>query len=399
LSTFFPAYVFSRRFHDKHQMVAERAFLPAIKWAQRCNINRSRQQAQPNGASEIPILAMAEFFQKLTGPPPPQLTAKLRGHDPAIHTRMAKALLAHMAAHPRQIAQFVDLLPGFDFSECSQETLADITQCIASLLARKEIQTTHRKKLAAFQDALSAKIKKDKEKEVKKNPPCKKKRGRDEQTTTKKEADDDDDETPPAKRHADTEATVTAAAAETVTTKPTERKRRVVVVFAGFKGTDEPQVLAEKVRELEGEVRGEDDPLESTITHLVRPEGAVTTKTLVAALLRYWLVSPSWVDASLEAGDFVDEQPFGRRFPPNEGPLVGKKVAILDAYKREPRFNGPLHQTLIEAAGRGMLVADAAAADFTLVPRTMSSEERAALEAKTGTRTLSRPEFFKMLCP
>jgi hypothetical protein len=148
LSAFFPSYIFSRRFHGRHQAVAEKSFLSAIQWAQSCNIVASRSGPSDN-RKQISVLAVAEFVLRLTGEPPEAVRQKIaRQHDTDCHARIATELVKFLLAHPKQLPGFVDVLPLFELDICSAESLSELSDLAEAIKVEKD--RTIAKKVVAF---------------------------------------------------------------------------------------------------------------------------------------------------------------------------------------------------------------------------------------------------------
>lgn len=182
---------------------------------------------------------------------------------------------------------------------------------------------------------------------------------------------------------------------------PKRQKVDHVILFAGF--TKFPELRAQlerQVAELGGTVRGDDEPVTPSITHVVRPEGALSTRMLVAALFGAWVVGPSWVTASSALGAFVGEGEYGKRFGEGNRPLVGKRVVMHESYKDDPKFDGIFDTLLIRDAGKGEIVEfeKGVKCDVALVAKNVSSNGLKEL-VETGARICTRTQFYKSLLP
>lgn len=183
--------------------------------------------------------------------------------------------------------------------------------------------------------------------------------------------------------------------------EPKKHKVERIILFAGFTKFPELRSQLEKqVVELGGTVRGEDESVTSSITHVVRPEGALSTRMLVAALFGAWVVGPSWVSASSAQGAFVNEEEYGKRFTEENMPLVGKKVVMHESYKDDPKFDGIFDTLLIRDAGKAEIVefAKGVKCDIALVAKNVSGEGLKEL-VETGARICTRTQFYKSLLP
>lgn len=178
-------------------------------------------------------------------------------------------------------------------------------------------------------------------------------------------------------------------------------KKEYIVLFAGFTKFPELRSQLEKqITELGGTVRKDDESVTSTITHVVRPDGALSTRMLVAALFGAWVVGPSWVTASSAQKKFVDEGEYGRRFTEENKPLVGKKVVMHESYKDDPKFDGIFDTLLIRDAGKAEIVefVKGVKCDVALVAKNVSADSLKEL-VETGARICTRAQFYKSLLP
>ena len=178
-------------------------------------------------------------------------------------------------------------------------------------------------------------------------------------------------------------------------------KKEPMILFAGFTKFPELRAQLEKqVAELGGTVRGEDASVSTRVTHVVRPEGALSTRMLVAALFGAWVVGPKWVTDSSEKGEFLDEAMYGKRFMEETHPLRGRKVVMDESYKDDPKFDGIFDTLLIRDAGKAEIVefVPGVKCDIALVAKNVSATALKDL-AETGARIYTRSQFYKSLLP
>lgn len=141
----------------------------------------------------------------------------------------------------------------------------------------------------------------------------------------------------------------------------------VVVAFTGFSNNEQLEKdLVGKAKALGAAVlaRGVAD---STLTHVVSFQGRRTTITLVGAVCGLWVVSQDWLDESHAAGRFVDESPFGQRFP--KSPFEGKAFCLSQDFVADTKPAIVEHCKTLISLGKGVLLEDGERhpADFTLV--------------------------------
>lgn len=147
-------------------------------------------------------------------------------------------------------------------------------------------------------------------------------------------------------------------------------------------------------------MRGDDESVTSSITHVVRPDGALSTRMLVAALFGAWVVGPAWVADSSARGAFLNEVGYGRRFTAESRPLAGKRVVMHESYRDDPKFDGIFDTLLIRDAGKAEICdfVPGVKCDIALVAKNVSADEVKEL-VETGARICTRTQFYKSLLP
>ncbi|PRP82212.1 condensin complex subunit 3-like [Planoprotostelium fungivorum] len=171
--------------------------------------------------------------------------------------------------------------------------------------------------------------------------------------------------------------------------------RRVVVSFTGFRKDNRMQSLmddlADRITLLGGEARL-DDAYDAKITHMVCPHNTRTSKTMAAHLTQRWVIDPSWIIASTEAGYFVLETEFSQ--PKRDSPFKGKKVWLSNDHTGCQSLAQV--KAIVTTLGRGSIVEKPEEGDILVGPNRTSEREKYGGE---GRMYLSWNEFYDLIQP
>jgi hypothetical protein len=169
-----------------------------------------------------------------------------------------------------------------------------------------------------------------------------------------------------------------------------------VLVFSGFQDAVELEQLQSAAIACGAQVRGDFEKCYPEVTHLVCPEGAVTMKVLASRLCNHWVMRPSWLRASSDAGALVAEDAHGERTLGN--PFRGRTVHITPSFKAEcheensGRYNS-VRNLIKQYGGGNIALRPTDDADVWI----MSREEKRAEEASSpqGPRVTLDFESFQ----
>jgi len=148
------------------------------------------------------------------------------------------------------------------------------------------------------------------------------------------------------------------------------KRRSVCVTLSGFREAQAARKaeLASRVRSLGGETRDSAE-FDSRITHVCAPHGIRTMKTLAAGLAGRWLISPEWIDASFDAGEFLSEANYGR-IHNGPGPFEGKRFFLHSSVLEAPAggvCSKDACYSMLKRLGKGEIVDSKNDADFIVI--------------------------------
>ena len=117
--------------------------------------------------------------------------------------------------------------------------------------------------------------------------------------------------------------------------KKPEEKKQVVACFSGFNRDSTPskEELAAIIVQLGGKcaLQGE---FHEGITHVISPPSfPKTMRSLGASLLSKWVISVEWLLESAKCGEWIPEEPFAFKTPPNA--FQERKIHLTEEFFRE----------------------------------------------------------------
>eukprot|EP00727_Mastigamoeba_balamuthi_P002475 m51a1_g12224 putative zinc finger (1315) ;mRNA; r:50828-56876 len=360
LAVFFPSYVFSKRFHDRHQLVVEESVVQALEHAHSTNLERRSR----GPAHQIDLAALVRFSSKLLCLPPPTFQVVVDRHDARAVPRVVSALLARVEQHPRLAPVYLPLLAEFALGEAPEEDLRKLGE-EAVAVAGKMTKPDARKCLDQFGDALGRLARAGGQAQC---------HGKAEPATPPKEP-----RTP--RKRAPKEAAANGArlrgapgecAPEEHAAEAAAPARRVVVAIAGVADMALAASLERAALSVGAELCADSTVFDGTVTHVVRPRGKITPKIVLAAVAGCWLVGPEWLTESAARGALLDEAEFGTR-PHSARMLQGARVLVDERYLADPRVGMDFYRMAVETLGGGSVLPlsgtiGTGAADFVVAP-------------------------------